>query len=286
MADYLPLIASHNSMEIVYLPFVLLGLAFLTCWKSREKGVWAGFAFLSVVSAYFLGNVTLLGVLILSGWALLWAIYSRLVSSRWQKLVFAILIVLSYGFKFHLFSGFQPLAITPRFLLGMESPWIGLFSLALFVPLALTGKEWREALTKGLWLTVAGIAAMILLAAASRTVAFEVHLPTFALIRYLHNLVLVSISEEAFYRGFVQEQLSTWLPNTRWGKGCALVSASLLFMLAHSYWSPNPMILAYTFLAGLLYGGVYMLSGRIESAILCHFLLNAIHMTFFSYHAM
>jgi len=36
-------------MEIVYLPFLLLGLAFLSCWKSRERGVWAGFAFLSEV---------------------------------------------------------------------------------------------------------------------------------------------------------------------------------------------------------------------------------------------
>lgn len=264
-------------MQMVYLPFICLGLAFLSCWKRKDRGAWAVFALLSVVFAYLLGNVSLWGVLLLGGWAFLWKVYK----TQRSIALFLFLLVLSYGFKFHLFPGFQPLQITPRFFMGMESPWIGLFPLALIVPLASTKKEWWEALTKGLWLTVAAIAGMIVLATYNRTVAFEAHLPTFAFIRYLHNLVLVSISEEAFYRGFVQEQLSRWLP-----KGLALVLAAFCFMLAHCYWSPNPMMLAFTFLAGLLYGGVYLFSGRIESAILCHFLLNAIHMTFFSYHAM
>lgn len=262
---------------MVYLPFICLGLAFLSCWKRKESSIWALFALLSVVFAYLLGNVSLSGVLILGGWALLWAQYK----THRSIALFILLLFLSYGFKFHLFPGFQPLQITPHFYMGMESPWIGLFPLALLVPLASTKRQWWEALTKGLWLTVGGIIGMIALATYNRTVAFEAHLPTFACIRYLYHLVFVAISEEAFYRGFVQEQLCRLLP-----KGLALVLAALCFMLAHLYWSPNPMMLAFTFLAGLLYGGVYLCSGRIESAILCHFLLNVIHMTFFTYHAM
>ena len=70
------------------------------------------------------------------------------------------------------------------------------------------------------------------------------------------------------------------------GKILALILTSVLFTATHIYWSPNLEILAFVFLASLLYGSVYLISGKIESAILCHFLLNLIHMTFFSYHAM
>jgi membrane protease YdiL (CAAX protease family) len=65
----------------------------------------------------------------------------------------------------------------------------------------------------------------------------------------------------------------------------ALILSSLIFTAAHLYWSPNLAIFGFVFFAGLLYGGVYLISGRIESAIICHLLLNFIHMTFFSYHA-
>jgi hypothetical protein len=91
------------------------------------------------------------------------------------------------------------------------------------------------------------------------------------------NLFLTSIPEEGFYRRFIQNKLCPYF-----GKTIALFLTAALFTLTHIFWSPNIGILALTFVAGLLYGGIYLYSKKIESAILCHFLLNFIHITFFS----
>ena len=104
--------------------------------------------------------------------------------------------------------------------------------------------------------------------------------------RLLSNFFLTSIPEEGFYRGFIQNTFYKYFENIKFGKILALLVTSILFTAAHVYWSPNAQILGFVFLASLLYGGVYLISGKLESAILCHFLLNLIHMMFFSYHAM
>jgi membrane protease YdiL (CAAX protease family) len=273
-------------LELIYLPFILLGIAFLSTWARRDPKVWGGLAALSVIAAQSLGYVSMVGTIFLIGWAVLWFVFAKLENKSARIAMFWVLLFVSFGFKFHLFAGFKPLQLTPRFFIGMDSPWIGLFPLALLVPLASNLNEMKVALTKGLWLTLIGIFALILLATINKAANFEPHWPSYPITRYLTNLILVAIPEEAFYRGFVQNQFVKWLPNTLWGKSGALIIASLIFMLAHLFWSPNPMVLGFTFLAGLLYGGVYMVSGRIESAILCHFLFNFVHMTFFSYHAM
>jgi len=44
-------------------------------------------------------------------------------------------------------------------------------------------------------------------------------------------------------------------------------------------------MLAVVFLAGILYGAIYELSGYLEGSILCHFGVNFLHMFLFSYHA-
>ncbi len=170
-------------------------------------------------------------------------------------------------------------------MLGFETPILGLLPLALLVSLAKNGKEWTKVSIGLLW-GVLGIAILAVLAVGSGAIHWQFKLPSAAVERYFSNLFLIAIPEEAFYRGFLQSELCSYLKNRRGGKWIALGITSLIFTLAHVYWSPSLDILGFVFLAGLLYGAVYLISKRIESAILCHFLLNAIHMTYFSYHAM
>jgi membrane protease YdiL (CAAX protease family) len=121
---------------------------------------------------------------------------------------------------------------------------------------------------------------LALLATVAKATHWELKLPSFFAARLLSNFFLTCIPEEGFYRGFIQNTLGKYL-----GKSASLILTSLLFAAAHMYWSPNLSLLIFVFLAGLLYGGVYLISGKIESAIFTHFLLNVIHMVFFSYHA-
>ena len=96
----------------------------------------------------------------------------------------------------------------------------------------------------------------------------------------LKNLFFTVIAEEILFRGLIQRELSKRLK----GKSSNFIAiglAALLFGLAHYAGGTQYIILST--IAGLVYGYAYYKTGRIEGAILAHFLLNAIHFIFFSY---
>lgn len=263
-------------------PFYCLALLFASLWVIRPPRARIFLLFTVLLIALVAGRMDLVAVAATLGLGALWLYYSR---TKPLALFFAIIAV-SYLFKYRLVPGFHNLNLCTNFWFGFGPPLIGYFPLALLVPLASTKTEWKEAFTRGLWLTIAGIAFMTLLALLSGTVTWQFKLPTEACHRYLHNLFLVSIPEEGFFRGFILAELCRHLQHVKKGNLIALILSALLFTGTHLLWSPNIAVLAFVFLAGLLYGGVYLISKRIESAILCHFLLNVTHMTFFTYHAM
>jgi membrane protease YdiL (CAAX protease family) len=184
----------------------------------------------------------------------------------------------------HLFPGYQPFYFTPQFRIGLDGPITGLLPLALLVPLAHSKQDWKTA-AKGLLIGCACIGALAGLAAIFGAAQWHFKLLPFMAVRFWSNLMFTSIPEEAFFRGFMQNELVKYFKNTTREKLAALFLTSIIFTLAHVYWSPNIAVLSFVFFASLLYGGVYLISGKIESAILTHFLLNIAHMIFFEYHA-
>jgi len=268
-------------MNLDIISWLLLALALLSVWFRPISKLWGLLLALSLSIRMIEGKLLLAGLALIIAWAILFHFYTR----NKNRALFLLIILLSFGFAFHLFPGFVPTEITPRFKLSIETSMLGLFPLALLVPLAKEGKQWRQ-VWKGLTFGCLGIALMALLVLASGSLSLTFKLPSSPLIRFASNLILVAIPEEAFYRGFVQRQIAKYLKNNKRGKAVALILSTLIFTLAHLYWAPSLTILSFVFLAGLLYGGVYLISEKIESAILCHFLLNFVHMTCFTYHAM
>ncbi len=263
------------------LAFIFLGTAFFSLWFKRDPKIWGTLASLSLFFGMLAGNITWIGLAFIILSAALWIFYS-------QKPTFAIfiaLICLGISFKLRFIPGYYPFFITSKFAVGLENPLIGLFPLALIVPLAKDYHDWKLVI-KGLAFGSAGIALLAFLATMSGATHLDFKLPPFMGARILSNLILTSIPEEGFYRGFIQKTFCKYFKSTITGNIVALILTSLLFSLSHIYWSPNLGILAFTFLTSLLYGSVYLFSGKIESAILCHFFFNLIHMTFFSYHAL
>jgi len=274
-------------MENNLLPFaalLLLALSLLSVWVRRDPKVWGTLLGLSLILGLISGLLLWIGVLITLAWAALWFWYMKQKQRTAQIILLAVILLLSYGFKFHRFPGFEPLIITPKFFIGFAAPLVGLFPLALLVPIAKRAKEWKIIFGKGLVISCMGIAILALLAFVSGVVHWQFKLPPFAGLRFGSNLLLTAIPEEAFYRGFLQRELVRFFPNGKTGKWLALLLSTLFFTLAHLYWSPNLGTLGFVFLASLLYGFVYLKTDKIESSILCHFLLNFIHMTCFSYH--
>lgn len=90
------------------------------------------------------------------------------------------------------------------------------------------------------------------------------------------NLLNTCLAEELLFRGVVQRWLSRrWTPVAGW------LVASALFGLVHL---PASWAFAVgAFLAGLAYGAVYALTGRIWAAVLVHWALNLVHLLLFTY---
>lgn len=99
------------------------------------------------------------------------------------------------------------------------------------------------------------------------------------------NLFVTCLAEEAFFRLLIQEKLAQWLPG-KFSTSLAVLITALIFMMAHFHTGEDAdKRLALIFLAGVLYGAVYLRSKSLGSAILMHFSINIIHFSFFTYPA-
>jgi membrane protease YdiL (CAAX protease family) len=98
------------------------------------------------------------------------------------------------------------------------------------------------------------------------------------------NLLFTCVTEEAFFRGFLLERMAQGWSGRRHGRLAALLVSTLLFALAHAAGGAALVVLAGV--AGLHYGAAYLVSRRVEGAILTHFALNAVHFLAFTYPAL
>lgn len=95
-----------------------------------------------------------------------------------------------------------------------------------------------------------------------------------------NNLLLVTLVEEALFRGYIQGGLSRRFRHLGHGDNLALLLASLLFGLVHIGAGWQWVLLSG--LAGLGYGLAYRFGG-LGAAVATHFGLNLLHFALFTY---
>jgi membrane protease YdiL (CAAX protease family) len=268
-----------------HLCFFALGWTFLSLWFRRSLWIWGAFLLIALALAYqahIIQSFALIpiGILFLTHWMLKEGI------TGWKRvLLFLITCGVSVALSLHLMPGFHNIQISshPSFWLNFDKPFIGLFALAFSIPLIASRTRLREVLTKTAPLTFLGIAAIMAIAIFGGLVSWDPSIPL-SLLWIPVNLVLVTIPEEAFYRGFIQHELFKWLGGRGIPAGLgAVLLTSLLFTLLHVGWAPSVPFLALVFVASLIYGGIYQYTKAIEASIFCHFLLNLTHFLFFTY---
>ena len=156
----------------------------------------------------------------------------------------------------------------------------GLILLAFFGDLCSSRKEFINNAKKIMPISIITIAVSIALAVMFGYMVWDVSFTTAYFAWAWANLFFTCVSEEMLFRGFVQKHLLKIAKNEYIRLG-VVIFAGILFGLAHFAGGTTYIILASV--AGIGYGLTYYKTGKIEFAILTHFLLNSIHFIFFSY---
>lgn len=154
---------------------------------------------------------------------------------------------------------------------------IGLGSTALLR----SAGEWQSALRTAVPVIAINIVVAMVLSMALGFVAFQPKWTGLFWSWAIVNLLLTCLSEEAFFRGFIQKEVSDALSRRRHGEGVAVAVSAMLFGIAHFAGGWRYVLLAT--IAGAGYAIVYRRTRRIEMAMLAHFALNAVHFLLFTY---
>lgn len=199
-------------------------------------------------------------------------------------------IALALGLASHWLPGFlnaraiaavrlSPEAAPFSMFLHLDKPLIG-----IWVVLACPWVVYRATVARSAAVTAV---ALIVTATVCLTTAVELGLvawtpkwPALSGLWMLNNLLLVTLTEELFFRGYVQGGLTRLFKRLPYRDVMAVALASAAFGLAHMGAGWQWVLLAG--LAGIGYGIAYRLGG-LSAAVLTHFGLNLVHFSLFTY---
>lgn len=176
-------------------------------------------------------------------------------------------------------AALTPDAVPFAMYLNLDKPLVGFWVVLVAAP-AMAGASARATLTAALAACAGAIAACLGLALALGVVGWAPKWPDSGWLWLINNALLVTLAEEALFRGYVQERLTRAWRGRPWGATAALLVAALLFGLAHYAGGWQWMLLAG--LAGVGYGMAYR-HGGLAAAVLAHLGLNAAHYGLFTY---
>lgn len=273
--------------------FFSLGISLMSLWVCK-KWLWSIFLFIAYFLALYTNIATtasLFSIILL--WICQYALKNTLIPSI-RFLLFGMAVFISIALFLHFLPGFANWKIASDLIiskhsypltlwLNFDKPFIGLFALAYLLPLIESRREFWELMKKVAPVLALMLLGLIALSYYLKAILFDPKLPSVFFIWAIQNLIFVSIPEEAFFRGFFQQELDRAFGLKAWGTGCSIILTSILFALLHIGWSPNFSAIALTFCASLFYGVIYRWTQAIEASIFCHFSFNTIHFLFFSY---
>lgn len=266
--------------------------AVISLWL-RPRYLWLAVLGAAIVAAYVAGVLQGLaaGWIVLLAAALLiyWVDSSRW--TRWLCLTAVVAITLLLGI--HALPGFHnPLIVKEAIVASGATPYTLHFNfdktMAGIVIIGMTGllRPQSQApigasLRDSLPLVAVGIGLVMAMSLALGYVRFEPRWHPLFWVWATVNLMLTCVSEEAFFRGFLQRELCDALGTRRHAAVLAVGAGAVLFGIAHFAGGAAYVVLAT--IAGACYGLVYQRTRRIELAILAHFTFNAVHFLLFTY---
>ncbi|AMG35543.1 CPBP family intramembrane glutamic endopeptidase [Achromobacter xylosoxidans] len=202
----------------------------------------------------------------------------------------ALFVTLAVLLFLHWLPGFHNPLVIPRaaltpdavpfgMYLNLDKPLVAFWVVLAAAP-AMAGANPRATLTAALGACAAAVVACLGLALALGVVGWAPKWPDSGWLWLINNALLVTLAEEALFRGYVQQRLARCWRDRPWGATAALLVAALLFGLAHYAGGWQWVLLAGV--AGVAYGLAYR-HGGLAAAVLAHLGLNAAHYGLFTY---
>jgi len=288
-------------------PFVFLWLAILSTFlNQRYFTVSLALATVSLISSLYTGVINFvamapLGILIS---AVVFSVFLLRSDKHYAKFLFwsctLFIVVISFGLGVHFFIGFNNPLIVDRVKLSADSIPYTLYwrydkafvaySLILYFRVVQNKVSFDAKRFKtGLLAILATPLITIIIGLIAGLVHWDPKFPAFFFYWALSNLFITAAAEEGFFRGIIQYQINIRLRSLMQNQSTVLrhsgivsvTVAALLFGIAHIAMGGTYVIAA--IIAGVGYGAVFHLTGRLEASILAHFVLNTLHLLLFSY---
>ena len=284
-----------------YLPFILLLAAVLGLWIHRT--VWVSALVAAILLGILTGALHWLAAVWVGALAILALAYVRTRDHAtlpnkavWQTLAGIVFVLYALAMSLPLLPGFHrvvlveaqslsPGAAPYAISVGFPKVATGIIILGLINPLLV--QSWRElgrVLLRALPIfVITAVIGMVVVVAMGYSRFAPKWTPLFLLFAPV-NLFFTCLSEEAFFRGFIQQELSCIGSRRVLASAIALVVAAILFGLAH--FAGGWAYIVAAAIAGLGYGWAFMRTQRIEAAMAVHFGVNATHFLLFVYPAL
>ncbi|MBK1896747.1 CPBP family intramembrane glutamic endopeptidase [Chryseobacterium paridis] len=159
---------------------------------------------------------------------------------------------------------------------NIDKTLTGLILLLFVVPWEM---NFKSALKKNWYLIIIAVLLLMGLTLLFNFVKIDIKFHSYFFIWALNNLLFVVMAEEVLFRGFFQRHLS--LLNIKNSGIIAVFIAALAFGALH--WQGGIWYVLYAAIAGMMYGLIYYRAKNIILNIVSHFILNLIHILFFTY---
>lgn len=289
-----------NAQGTMLITFGLLAGAICSVWiqpvtvgKRISIEPWIAIFIASVVSGVLFGYLTLQAVM----WLVIFGMVAYTAKNFKTGKVLHVLLLLLTGWmtlalSMHRFPGFNNPALVSNMRLtadalpfthnaNFDTTSAGLILFAIFGNPILKATDWKVVLRHSYLIVLGTLVCVLSLAAAVGYIKLDFKLVPYTAVFLVTNLLFTCVTEEAFFRGFMQEQLTQAMSRWRIGAYLAAMIAALLFGIAHAKGGPVLILLAT--IAGLGYGYAYLKVKRVEASIVAHFCLNAVHFVAFTY---
>lgn len=165
--------------------------------------------------------------------------------------------------------------------LSFDTISAGIILLAFFCDPARRATEWKPLARRTLSISAVTLLSVLGLALLIGYVEPDFKIPPYTVTFLITNLLFTCVTEEAFFRGFMQEQLMRGMNGLRGGTALAAAISAVLFGIAHAKGGALLVLLATV--AGVHYAYAYLSTRRVEAAIMTHFTLNSVHFIAFTY---